>query len=320
MITLGDIEAARARIAGQVRTTPMLDASLARSPVAAAGVPWLKLELLQIGGSFKARGASHKVATLDDDALARGLVTASGGNHGIGVAYAGWRAGVPVRVYLPRSTPQAKIAALADWGAVPVTHGEVWDEANNKALAVADAEGLTYVHPFADADVVAGQGTLALEIVEALPNVSLVVAAIGGGGMISGLVIVLKALRPDIRVIGVEPIGAPTLRDSVAAGHPITLDAIETNVGVLAPRQSAALNVDIIGRLVDDIVLVGDDEMGAAARWLWREFGVGAELAGAAAVAALREGRIPSRADEVICAVVCGAGTDGMVDSADQAG
>ena len=114
--------------------------------------------------------------------------------------------------------------------------------------------------------------------------------------------------------------GAPTLRDSVRAGHPITLDAIETSVGVLAPRQSAALNVDIIARLVDDIVLVSDEEMHSAARWLWREFGIGAELAGAAAVAALREGRIPSRTDEVICAVVCGAGTDGMVDSGDKAG
>jgi threonine dehydratase len=320
MITLGDIEAARDRIAGQVRTTPMLDASLAKYPVAAAGALWLKLELLQIGGSFKARGASHKVAALDEDAVARGLVTASGGNHGIGVAYAGWRAGVPVRVYLPRSTPQAKIAALADWGAVPVTHGEVWDEANAAAMAAADDEGLTYVHPFADVHVVAGQGTLALEIVEALPDVTLVVAAIGGGGMISGLAIVLKALRPDVRLVGVEPVGAPTLRDSVRAGHPITLDAIETSVGVLAPRQSAALNVDIIARLVDDIVLVSDEEMHSAARWLWREFGIGAELAGAAAVAALREGRIPSRTDEVICAVVCGAGTDGMVDSGDKAG
>jgi threonine dehydratase len=315
VITLADIEAARRRIAGHIRQTPMLDARVAREAV--AGSLHLKLELLQIGGSFKARGASHKLATLDEAALKRGLVTASGGNHGIGVAYAGWRAGVPVRVYLPSSSPEAKIAALADWGAQAILHGDVWDEANDAACAVADAEGLTYVHPFADPDVVAGQGTLGLEIIEALPEATTVVAAIGGGGMISGLAVALKALRPSLRLIGVEPIGAPTLRDSVAAGEPITLDAIETAVGVLAPRRSDALNVDIIRRHVDDIVLVSDDEMHAGARWLWREFGIAAELAGAAAVAALREGRIKTRPDDVICAIVCGAGDDGIIDSGD---
>ena len=225
-----------------------------------------------------------------------------------------------MRVYLPRSTPAAKIAALGEWDAVPVTRGDVWDEANAEALAAAEAEGLTYVHPFADADVIAGQGTLGLEIAEALPDVSLVVAAIGGGGMISGLAVALKALRPNVRIIGVEPIGAPTLRDSVRAGRPITLGSIETKVGVLAPRRSADLNVDIIGRLVDDIVLVGDEDMRDAARWLWREFGVGAELAGAAAVSALRRGHVDTRPNDVICAVVCGAGNDGMVDSASEAG
>ncbi len=315
MIELAEIEAARDCIAGRVRETPLMRASPLRSPLPGDPDLWLKLESLQISGSFKARGATNKVATLDAEALAGGLVTASGGNHGIGVAYAGWQAGAPVRVYLPDSSPEAKAVALADWGAAVVRHGTVWDEANQAAMQAAESEGLTYLHPFADPAVIAGQGTIGLEIIDALPDVETVVVAIGGGGLISGVASAIRAKRPSARIIGVEPVGAPTLRESVRAGRLVTLDAIKTDVGVLAPRRSVEINLEIISDLVDDIVLVSDQHMLAGAQWLWRELGVAAELGGAAAVAALQAGTIEINQGERVCALVCGAGDDGVIDS-----
>jgi threonine dehydratase len=311
MVELADVRAARERIGARVRRTPVLRAAPLREPLG-DGELWLKLESLQVIGSFKARGAVSKLTTLAPSALARGLVTASGGNHGLGVAYAGWIAGVPVTIYLPGNTPAAKARKLRAWGARVVVAGAVWDDANAAALAAAEREGLTYVHPFGDPAVIAGQGTLALELLEDLPELDTLVVAIGGGGLISGVGVVLKALRPAIRLVGVEPEGAPTLHESLRAGRLVELDAIRTAATTLAPRRSEALNLDIIRRTVDEIVLVDDDAMRAAARWLWHELGVAAELSGAAGVAALRTGRVRTRPGERGCAVICGAGTDGL--------
>lgn len=315
MIDLGDIEAARERIAGKVRRTPIISAAPARAPICDGDV-WLKLECLQISGSFKARGASNKVASLDNEALARGLVTASGGNHGLGVAYAAWRAGVSARIYLPANTPPAKADALRAWGAEVVREGAVWDDANAAALEAAEHDGMTYVHPFADPLVIAGQGTVGLEIVEQMDHLDTLVVAIGGGGLISGVATAIKALRPATRIIGVEPEGAPTLFESTRARRLVTLASLDTAANTLAPRRSEQINLDIIGAHVDDIVLVSDDAMRDAARWLWREFGVGVELSAAAAVAALRTGRVAPAVDEITCALVCGAGRDGMEEAA----
>lgn len=273
---------------------------------------YCKLELLQVSGSFKARGAMNKLLTLPAEKVSRGLGTASGGNHGLGVAYAGWTARVPVTIYLPHSTPRAKAEKLAAWGAEVHWAGSVWDEANDAALAAAEREGWTYVHPFADPAVIAGQGTLGLEILEDVPEVDTVVVAIGGGGLIAGVATSLKALRPAIRVIGVEPTGAPTLHDSVRAGHLVELERITTAAGTLAPRRSAEINLAIVRRLVDDIVLVTDEEMREAACWIWRELSVGVELSGAAALAALLAGRLPGERDRRVCALLCGAGSDGI--------
>lgn len=313
MITLEDVTAARQRIDGKVRRTPVISAGPMRETAVADAELWLKLECQQISGSFKARGASNMVACLDEADLARGLVTASGGNHGSGVAYAGWRAGVPARVFLPEGTPQAKHDALATWGAEVVTHGKVWDDANDAALAAAEADGLCYVHPFADDLVVAGQGTLGLEIVEQIPDLDVLVIAIGGGGLIAGMAVAVKALSPQTRIIGVEPVGAPTIQKSVQAGELVTLDSIDTQVGVLASLTTDQMVLDIVRDCVEDIVLVSDDDMLAASRWLWREFGVAAELGGAAATAALLDGKIGDIAGKRVCSLVCGTGDDGIV-------
>jgi threonine dehydratase len=311
--TLDDVKRAGQRISSYIRRTPLIPAVPAKTPIHEAGRLSLKLECLQIVGSFKARGASAKLTSLDDTAVARGLVTASGGNHGLGVAYAGWRAGAPAKVFLPTTTPSAKAEKIAAWGAEVVHHGSVWDEANEAALAAAESDGLTYVHPFADPAVIAGQGTVALEILEQAADADVLLVAIGGGGLIAGIATVAKALKPEIRIIGIEATGAPTLKRSVEAGGLVTLDEILTEAGTLAPRRSEVINLQIIAEHVAEIVLVTDEEMRQAARWLWFEFGIAAELSGAAAVAALQAGAYRPADGAHVVALVCGAGTDGIV-------
>lgn len=312
MLELEDIQEAHARIKDAVRRTPCLRTRFFHSPAVEEASLSLKLECLQVSGSFKARGASNKVMGLSDEERARGLVTASGGNHGLGVAYAGRRAGAPVRVYLPASTPGAKAEKLERWGAQVVFEGEVWDDANAAACQAAERDGMTYVHPFADPAVMAGQGTVGLEILEQLPGVDTVVVSIGGGGLISGVATALAGAGSGIRVIGVEPTGAPTLSRSVEAGRVVELEAITTDANTLAPRRTEQMNFDIVRRRVEHIVLVEDDDMRDAARWLWFEMGLAVELSAAAAVAALRTGAYRPARDENICALVCGAGTDGL--------
>jgi threonine dehydratase len=307
-VGLETIEAARDRIAGAVRMTPTIDPSPTLSPLPCPRLT-LKLECLQVTGSFKPRGAMSKLTTLSEAERKRGLITASGGNHGLAVAYAAWRARVPAVIYLPASTPAAKVAKFAQWGAETRIEGAVWDDANRAALKAADDKGMTYVHPFADPFVIAGQGTVGLEMIEQAPEIDTLVVAIGGGGLIAGVAAAVKAKRPDIRVIGVEPVGAPTHHASRAAGELVTLDEIATAAGTLAPRRSEQVNLDLIGAHVDDIVLVDDAEMAEAARWLWRECAVAAELSGAASLAALQTGRATG---DNVCALICGAGTDGM--------
>ncbi|MFL5265645.1 MAG: threonine/serine dehydratase [Stellaceae bacterium] len=305
-----EIRAAAERIRGFVRRTPLLTAAPARDHSDVAREVLLKLESLQVSGSFKARGAINAALTLPRERLRRGIVTASGGNHGLAVAYAGRATGVPATIFLPRSVAPDKLAKFDTWGARVEIAGEVWDDSNRAALQHAQTEGLAYIHPFADPRVIAGQGTIALEILEDAPDLDTLVVAIGGGGLISGIAIAAKALTPGIRIIGVEPTGAPTLYQSLAAGRLFELDRLDTAAVTLAPRRSAAVNLTIIEQAVERIVLVEDGEMREAATWLWREAGIAAELSGAAAVAALLAGHYRPAPGERVCAVVCGAGLD----------
>lgn len=310
MLTIEDVEAAARRIAGSVRRTPLM----AARPV--TGAPecdlFFKLENLQLAGSFKSRGATNTALSLDRAALQRGLITASGGNHGLGVAAAAQAAGISAVVHLSTNASPDKVGRLESFGAEVVLQGDVWDDANALALERAEREGRTYVHPFAQESVIAGQGTVGLEILDDLPDVDTVVAAIGGGGLISGLATALKARRPDLRLVGVEATGAPTLKRSREAGELVTLATITSKVATLSPRRSAEINLDIVTRLVDDIVLVSDEEMLEAARWLWRHFGIAAELAGSAGAAALLQNRFPVSPGEKVCVLICGAGRDGF--------
>ena len=309
---IADIRTAAERIRGFVRRTPLLGAAPVPEHSEIARGLLLKLECLQVTGSFKARGAINAVLSLPQEKLRRGIITASGGNHGLAVAYAGRASGVPATIFLPRSAAPEKIDRLTAWGARAVIAGEAWDDSNKAALQHAEGEGLAYIHPFADPAVIAGQGTIALEILAEAPGLDTLLVAIGGGGLITGIAIAAKALQPGIRIIGIEPVGAPTLHDSLAAGRLVELAGLDTAAVTLAPRRSEPVNFEVIREKVERVALVEDDEMREAARWLWREHGIAAELSGAAAVAALLAGRYRPGPAERVCAVVCGAGADGI--------
>lgn len=310
-LTLELVKAARSQIHHHVRHTPLMQAIAVKQPIPGGENLWLKLDCLQVTGSFKARGAVNKLLSLPKADLKRGIITASGGNHGLAVAYAGWLAKVPATIYLPHNTPPVKADKLRQWGATVVMEGAVWDDANRAALAIAEQENLPYFHPFADPFVIAGQGTIALEILADLPHVDTLLVAIGGGGLISGISFAAKALHPHIKVIGIEATGAPTLSASLKAGEIVELPHVNTKANTLAPRKTEPINFEIIRNCVDEVVLVTDEQMQAAARWLWFELGVAAELSGAAAIAALQSGAYQPAPHEQVCALICGSGTDG---------
>ncbi len=330
MLEIAAFEAARSRLSGHIVETPL--ARLVRRPAREPGgraivtVPvdhpalpstlYLKAESLQVTGSFKARGALNRVLALAPAVAARGIVTASGGNHGAAVAYAAHVVGVPSTIFLPASTPETKAARIALWGARVVRAGRVWDDAHAEALAYAADAGATYVHPFADEDVVAGQGTIALELLAQLPEVDVLVVAIGGGGLVAGVARAAKLLRPEIRVLGVEPHGAPTLERSLAAGRVVELERVTTRAGTLAPRRSDPYVFDIIREHVERVVLVSDAAMHDAARFLLANVGLGAELSGAAALAAVLSGAIDLGGAKAPCVLVCGAGDDALAPRA----
>lgn len=312
MIDIDDIRAAAARIAPFVRRTPNLDALPAHAPLAGEAAVSLKLECLQVSGSFKARGAFSRLTLLGDAARAQGLVTASGGNHGIAVAYAAREAGLPATVVVPTGVHPDKAARIRSYGATLIIEGAVWDEANALARSIAEATGAAYVHPFADPAVAAGQGTIALEMLEDDPAIDTLLVAIGGGGLITGVATAAKAVKPSIRVVGVEPTGAPTLARSLAAGEVVTLETITTKVPTLAARRTEQGNFDLIRRHVSDIVLVEDADLAHASGHLWAEYGLAADLSGAAAAAALLAGAYRPGPGERVAAIVCGAGADAL--------
>ncbi|MGO4832865.1 threonine/serine dehydratase, partial [Rhizobiaceae sp. 2RAB30] len=312
VIGIEDIRAAAGRISGQVRRTPLMDATALMSPLGDASVA-LKLELLQVTGSFKARGATNRLLSLSKEDLAKGIVTASGGNHGLATARAGWMAGVPATIFLPTNATPAKIEKLKAWGADARIVGSAWHESNVAALDFAKATGAAYFHPFADRQVVAGQGTVGMEILEQMPDVDVILVAMGGGGLASGVATAVKALRPSVRVIGIEAEGCPVLLRALEAGENIGLDKITTSVATMACAKTDDAIFEIVRDRVDGIVLVDDEEMRKAAAWLWFEMGLAADLSGAAAIAALRESRVAVKPGERVCAIVCGAGPDAIL-------
>jgi threonine dehydratase len=311
LIGIGDIEAARRRIAGHVRRTPVTALDQLKAPLQTSARVSLKLECLQVTGSFKARGAMNRLLATPKADLAAGIVTASGGNHGLAVARTASVAGVPAVIFVPETVSAAKVAKMKVWGADVRVAGENWGVSNVAALDHAKASGAVYFHPFADPLVVAGQGTLGLEIIEDLPDVDAILVAIGGGGLFAGLSTAIRARLPGVRIVGVEPVGSPTLKASLDAGAVVTLPKITSRVATMSAPRTDERIFEIVRRHADDIVLVSDDAMEEAARWLWFEMGVAADLSGAASIAALRQGVDALDGARHICALICGAGPEG---------
>jgi threonine dehydratase len=313
MIDIADIEAARQRIANWTRRTPVTPLVHLKTPMETNARVTLKLESLQVTGSFKARGAMNRLLGVPRDQIGAGIVTASGGNHGLAVARTAFAAGVPAVIFVPGNVSPAKVVKMRAWNARVEIVGDAWDQSNAAALVHAAETGATYFHPFADPLVVAGQGTLGLEVLDDLPDMDAILVAIGGGGLMSGLSTAIRARRPSVKIIGIEPIGSPTLKASIEAGHVVTLPEVTSRVATMSCRRTDERIFDIVRRNVDEIVLVSDEAMAEASRWLWFEMGVAADLSGAASLAAVRQG-VPALAGAShICALVCGAGAEGTV-------
>ena len=291
----------------------MLAAANLKTPLAPGAELMLKLELLQVTGSFKARGATNKLLSLDPTQMKGGIVAASGGNHGIATARAGFMAGVPTTTFLPTNASPAKIEKLQAWGAATRIVGTAWHESNDAAQVFVRETGAVYFHPFADPAVVAGQGTVGLEILDQMPDVTTVLVAMGGGGLISGVATALRALAPHVRVVGIEAAGSPVLLRALEAGRNVALDKVTTSVATMACAKTDDRIFDIVRDTVDEIVLVDDAEMLRAAKSLWFEMGLAADLSGAAALAALADGRVRVSKGERICAIVCGAGPEAIL-------
>ncbi|HVT52838.1 MAG TPA: pyridoxal-phosphate dependent enzyme [Dongiaceae bacterium] len=312
MISLDDILAARTRIAPFTRVTPVMPVAAMRAPLPLPADVVFKLELFQVTGSFKARGAMNRYQADRDGIPAAGIVTASGGNHGLAVARTAHAAGTRATIFVPSAVRPEKVEKMRGWNADVRIVGDEWSVSNEAALAFAGETGAVYFHPFADPLVVAGQGTLGIEIVEQIPDLDAIVVAIGGGGLIAGLATAVKALKPEIRIIGVEPEGSPTLLACLQAGRKVRLDAVTSRVATMSCRETDQRIYDMVRAKVDEIVLVSDDAMLEASRWLWSEFGIAADLSGAASVAALRLWPERLRNTRRVCALVCGAGSDGI--------
>ena len=305
-VDLAAIRAAAATIAGFVHHTPLLS-SAAFSELAGADV-FLKLENLQKTGSFKVRGAFNRLSHLDPAARRQGVICASAGNHAQGVAMAGARLGIPVTVVMPETAPTTKVVATRGYGAEVVLHGQGYDQAYERALEIAAQRGLTFVHAFDDPWVVAGQGTVGLEILADLPDVDTVVVPVGGGGLIAGIAIALKEQRPGVRVVGVQAEGAPALARSFATGRLEAVERARTIADGLAVKKPRELTFRLIQRYVDAMVTVTEEEIARAILLLLERAKLVAEGAGAAALAALLHHKVeqPGR----VAVVVSGGNID----------
>jgi threonine dehydratase len=288
-VTLNSIQAARARMVDAIYLSPcQLSSDLSEL----TGLPLhLKLENLQRTGAFKERGALNKLLLLSLTDRERGVSTASAGNHAQGVAFHAAALGIRAQIVMPLATPQIKVAATRGFGADVILHGANYDEACEEALRRCQEEGRTFIHPFDDVEVINGQGTIGLELLEQVPDLEAVVVPIGGGGLISGVACALKESNPKIRVIGVEPEKLPSMLRAREAGAPVTLKAEATIADGIAVRRAGELTLPLVSRYVDEIVTVDDEEIASAILILLEKEKTLAEGAGAAALAALLQSK-----------------------------
>ena len=299
MISMEMLQDARRVLSPVINQTPVLHAP--------GLVPdcsfYLKADCLQKTGAFKLRGAYYKIATLSDQEKRRGVIACSAGNHAQGVGFASRDMHIPATICIPAAAPISKIQATRSYGANVVLVDGVYDDAYAEAVRLRDEQGLTFIHPFDDYRVMAGQGTIGLEILEQLPDVDVILVPIGGGGLISGVAFTMKSLKPDIKVYGVQAAGAPSMQTSVKDGKIECLDHVSTIADGIAVKEPGSNTFELCRKYVDDIVTVTDDEISTAILTLIEKHKLIAEGAGAVPVAAVMFNKVPVKGKKVVCLV-----------------
>jgi threonine dehydratase len=308
LLTLDDILAARERIGDAVYKSPCTRSEML-SRMTGQSV-FLKLENLQMTGSFKERGALSKISTLTPEQAKWGVVAASAGNHAQGVAYHATRRGIRAVIVMPLTTPLVKVTATRGFGAEVVLFGANYDEACVEATRLCEAEGMTFIHPFDDPLVMAGQGTIGLELLEQVEGLEAVVVPIGGGGLIGGIACAVKESRPSVRVIGVQTSRLPSMAAAVEHGGPVTLEPATTIADGIAVRRAGDVTFPVVEKYVDEIVTVDEDEIASAILTLLEREKTLAEGAGATALAAMLQRRTSLTAGTKTAVLVCGGNID----------
>ena len=305
MLTLDKIYHAAFVLKGIARTTDLLSSSSLKANTHM----YLKTENLQVTGSFKVRGAYYKISQLTEEQKKAGVIACSAGNHAQGVALSATKNGIKSVVCMPDGAPISKVEATKGYGAEVVLVPGVYDDAYNKALELQKEKGYTFVHPFDDEDVIAGQGTIGLEILNQLDSIDAIVVPIGGGGLISGVAFAIKSLKPQIKVYGVQATNAPSMYESIKKKEQITLDTVSTFADGIAVKHPGDNTFKIVSKYVDDIVTVSEDEIALAILTLMERQKLVAEGAGATSVAAVLSDKIPAAGKNVVC-VVSGGNID----------
>ena len=297
MLTIDNVYSASYALKNVVRKTDIIYA-----PKLKKGTElYLKTENLQITGSFKVRGSYYKMSRLSDEEKSRGVIACSAGNHAQGVALSAQKNGIKAVLCLPDGAPISKIEATKSYGAEVCLVEGVYDDAYQKALSLRDECGYTFIHPFDDEDVIAGQGTIALEVVEQLPDLDAIIVPIGGGGLISGIAFTIKTLNPRVKVYGVQASGAPSMLNSVKDGKIEALDSVSTIADGIAVKKPGSLTYELCSKYVDEIVTVSDDEISAAILALMEQHKLVTEGAGAVAVAAAMFGKLDLEGKKTVC-------------------
>jgi threonine dehydratase len=307
-LSLDSIQAARERIAASIYLSPCTHSQMLSS-LTGQDI-FLKLENLQMTGSFKERGALSRISTLTSTEAARGVVAASAGNHAQGVAYHATQRGIRSVIVMPLTTPLVKVQATRGFGAEVVLHGANYDEACIEATRLCEAEGMTFIHPFDDPLVIAGQGTIGLELIEQIPGLQAVVVPIGGGGLIGGIACAVKESQPHIKVIGVQTSRLPSMAAAIEAGRPVTLDPSTTIADGIAVRRAGDITFPVVAKYVDEIVTVDEDEIASSILTLLEREKTLAEGAGATALAALLQHRTSLAPRTRTAVLVCGGNID----------
>ena len=306
MLTLDRVYTAKRVLSEVVRKTDMI---LAKNICPDSEI-YLKTENLQITGSFKVRGSYFKISQLSDAEKSKGVIACSAGNHAQGVALAAAKNGIKSIICLPDGAPISKVEATKKYGAEVCMVKGVYDDAYNKAIELRDEMGYSFIHPFNDVDVIAGQGTIGLEILEQLPDVDAVVVPIGGGGLIAGVAYTIKQINPKCKVYGVQAAGAPSMEQSVNDGHIDTLDKVQTIADGIAVKTPGDLTFALTQKYVDGIFTVTDDEIALAILTLMEQQKLISEGAGAVPVAAVMNGKIPDITGKKVCCLVSGGNID----------